>query len=162
MAKAFELFERFARSASQLSEPSLPSGGQHPFDLRDVHTSLPGEVRRLFDNAHYAQATFEACKYLNSEVRRLASSPKSGEALMMEVLNETKPVLRLTKLSSTSEIDEQRGYRFLFAGTMTGIRNPRGHEHSMIDDVGICLDQLSLVSQLLRRLEKAGFKVSQP
>jgi uncharacterized protein (TIGR02391 family) len=157
---ALIIFERFARNAARLSEPTSRGESQHPFELRDIHTVLPKEVRRLFDNAHYAQATFEACKYLDSEVRRLAHISKSGETLMMAALSETTPLLRLTNLSSESERDEQRGYRFLFAGTIVGIRNPRGHQHSVIDDVGTCLDQLSLVSQLLRRLEKAGFQLS--
>ena len=52
----------------------------------------------------------------------------------------------------------QDGYRFVFAGGVKAIRNPRGHEHSVVDDPDICLDHLSFVSLLLRRLEQAGYK----
>ena len=76
---------------------------------------------------------------------------------MMAAFSESSPVIQLTAMSSDSEIDEQRGYKFLFAGTMVAIRNPRGHD-SIIDDPGLCLDHLSLVSFLLRRLNAAGFK----
>jgi hypothetical protein len=34
------------------------------------------------------------------------------------------------------------------------IRNPRGHEYAVKDDPDTCLDHLSLVSLLLRRVEK--------
>jgi glycerol uptake facilitator-like aquaporin len=38
------------------------------------------------------------------------------------------------------------------------IRNPRGHEYAVVDDPDTCLDHLSFVSMLLRRLEAAGFR----
>lgn len=77
---------------------------------------------------------------------------------MMEAFTETSPRIQLTAMTTESEADEQRGYKFLFAGTMVAIRNPRGHNHSMVDDPGTCLDHLGLVSALLRRLNQAGFK----
>ena len=49
-------------------------------------------------------------------------------------------------------------FRFVFAGSMWAIRNPRGHEFDVIDDPDTCLDHLSFVSMLLRRLEQAGYK----
>jgi uncharacterized protein (TIGR02391 family) len=66
--------------------------------------------------------------------------------------------VKLNALLTVSETDEQEGYRFIFAGGVRGIRNPRAHEPSIADDPDICLDHLSLVSLLLRRLEQAGYK----
>ncbi len=158
MAAPLKKFERIARNAFRFAEAQrAPS--EHPFELRDIHPALPADVRRLFDNSHYAQATFEALKYLDSEVRRLSRVSKTGKALMMDALRESNPPIQLTPLSTDSERDEQEGYRFLFAGAIVGIRNPRGHEHSLQDELGTCLDHLTLVSHLLRRLEKAGFKL---
>jgi hypothetical protein len=77
---------------------------------------------------------------------------------MMDAFDEAKPKLKLTPLISISEIDEQKGYRFVFAGGMWAIRNPRGHEFNVVDDPDTCLDHLSFVSMLLRRLEEAGYK----
>ncbi len=77
---------------------------------------------------------------------------------MMAAFSEASPKLRLTPLSTQSEKDEQEGYRFVFAGGVRAIRNPRGHEHSAKDDPDICLDHLSFVSLLLRRLEQAGYR----
>lgn len=76
----------------------------------------------------------------------------------MRAFSETSPLIQLTPLSNESEQNEQEGYKFLFAGTMVGIRNPRGHDHSLVDDLDLCLDHLSLVSALFRRLNAAGFK----
>lgn len=129
----------------------------HPFDLRNVHPALPTKVRRLFDDGHYAEATFEAFKYLDKSVQKHAGLTESGFKLMMAAFDKNKAPIKLTALSNTSEQDEQEGYRFVFAGAVLAIRNPRGHEYNVTDDPDKCLDHLSFVSLLLRRLEQAGF-----
>lgn len=77
---------------------------------------------------------------------------------MMAAFDEAKPKLQLTPLLTDSDKDEQKGYRFVFAGGVQAIRNPRGHEYAVTDDPDTCLDHLSFISMLLRRLEAAGFK----
>ena len=52
-----------------------------------------------------------------------------------------------------SEKDEQKGFQFMFAGSVSAIRNPRGHEVSLADPIDLCLDHLSVASMLLRRME---------
>jgi hypothetical protein len=76
---------------------------------------------------------------------------------MMDAFDEKKPVMKLNPLVELSEVDEQRGFRYIFAGGVTAIRNPRGHEVSMPDDPDTCLDYLAFASMLIRRLEQAGF-----
>lgn len=157
MSRLLSSLERVARNAHRFHEtPQLPDG-DHQFAIRDIHPSLPAEVRRLFDNGHYPQATFEAFKFLDNVVKYHARVDKTGKALMMEAFREAAPAVQLTPLTSETERVEQEGYKFMFAGSMMAIRNPRGHEHSVSDDVTTCLDHLSLVSQLLRRLERAGY-----
>jgi len=158
MANVFSVFENLVRASSKWMyvEEQVPTA-QHPFDVRNIHPTLPPDVRRLFDNSHYSQATFEAYKYVDKEVARLASSHASGFNLMMAVLSETNPIVKLTPCLDTTERDEQKGYQFLFAGSMMAIRNPRGHQYSVADSVDDCLDHLGLASTLLRRLEAANF-----
>jgi len=157
MADAFLVFEKFVRTTKGLvyadNERSLPD---HPFESRNIHPCLPDVVRELFDDGHYAQATFEAFKYVDKEVSRLGVSSESGEKLMMAAFNENTPLISLTPRVTTSEKDEQRGYKFLFAGAIVAIRNPRGHEYAVRDTPDECLDHLALASTLLRRLESAG------
>ncbi len=152
-------FERVARRAGQhTAARSEPVGGLHPFDERNIHPRLPHVVRDLFDNGHYAQATFEAYKFLDKEVQRHSGLTKSGFELMMPAFGVGSPRIKLTALSNTSEKDEQKGFQFIFAGAALAIRNPRAHEFDVIDSPDLCLDHLSLASLLLRRLEEAGFK----
>ncbi len=159
MLEPYAQFENIVRRASQFTEArSLPSGGLHPFEERNIHPKLPGKARELFDDGHYAQATFEAYKFIDKEVQRHSGWTDSGFKLMMKVFDKDTPLIKLTSVSSMSEKDEQEGFRFLFAGSILAIRNPRGHEHSIVDSPDKCLDHLSLASLLIRRIEDAGFK----
>jgi hypothetical protein len=77
---------------------------------------------------------------------------------MMEALNEGKPKIQLNALGTDSEVDEQKGFRHMFAGAQSALRNPRGHDHDMADTSDQCLDHLSIASVLLRRLDDAGLR----
>ena len=156
MGSPLQIFEQIVRTARSITEArSEPVGGSHPFDERNVHTKIHGTSKKLFDDGHYAQATFEAYKLLDKEVSALAKISESGVKLMMKAFSEHSPLIKLNDLVSTSEKDEQEGYKFLFSGSVMAIRNPRGHEYGVIDSPTDCLDHLSLASLLLRRLEHA-------
>lgn len=131
----------------------------HPFDTRNIHPGFPPEVRQLFDNGHFAQATFEAFKFMDKQVQYYAKSTESGVKLMLQAFSEDNPGIQLTPLVTVTDKDEQKGYQFLFAGSVLAIRNPRGHEVGVRDDPDTCLDHLSLGSMLLRRMEAARFKI---
>jgi uncharacterized protein (TIGR02391 family) len=150
--KRFELVVRRARTFT--AARSEPVGGSHPFDERDIHSKIEGTSKKLFDDGHYAQATFEAYKLVDKEVSTLAKITESGVKLMMKAFSETSPLIKLTSMSNPSEKDEQEGYKFIFSGSVLAIRNPRGHEYGVQDSPTDCLDHLSLASMLLRRLER--------
>jgi len=156
MSNRFTAFEKIARIAASLGtepgEEPKPQTQTHPFDERNIHPAINAVSLKLFDNGHYSQATFEAFKYVDTEVKKLSSINDSGFKLMMAAFAEAAPKIRLTALQSQSEIDEQMGYKFIFAGAMSAIRNPRGHDITT-DPIDLCLDHLSFASVLLRRLE---------
>jgi len=152
-------FERFVRHTHELDQSDRDlDGPEHPFDARNIHPGLPSVVRTLFDSGHYSQATFEAFKFLEKEVKRHGGLRQIGKDLMMKAFAEPSPKIALTGLATETEKVEQEGYKFIFAGGILAIRNPRGHEH-VVDDVDTCLDHITFVSMLLRRLAGAGFHV---
>lgn len=154
MNEALTLFERITRAAKNVGQPSVAeSRGVHPFDERNIHPEISGVSLKLFDNGHYSQATFEAFKYLDVQVKKLSGINDSGYKLMMAAFAEAAPKIRLTNLVTSSDIDEQMGFKFIFAGVMSAIRNPRGHDITS-DPIDRCLDHLSLASVLLRRMEE--------
>lgn len=161
MADSIDAFEFIARKAYKFTARSSSDvASLHPFEHHNIHENLPLNVRRLFDNGHYSEATFEAFKYIDKEVARLSSKSETGFNLMMAAFNENNPLIKLNKMSSMSEKDEQLGFKHLFAGGVAGIRNPRGHEYSVRDDMETCISHLSFGSMLLRKLEEAGHQLS--
>lgn len=159
MSDPFADFERIVREAHKFDQGEEDDvGPEHPFDARNIHLALPSVVRSLFDSGHYAQATFEAFKFLEKEVKRHGGLKLIGKDLMMRAFSEANPPIALTTLRTETERVEQEGYRFIFAGGVLAIRNPRGHEQ-VVDDVDSCLDHITFVSMLLRRLAAAGYHV---
>lgn len=159
MASDLEQFELIVRRAYRFSDaPAMGEGSSHPFESRDVHAALPAVVRRLFDNGHYSQATLEAMKFLDEEVRRISGNSDFGKGLMMRVFGGTPPAIKINAGTTISDNDEQEGFKFIFAGAMQAIRNPRSHMSGMQDDPDLCLDHLSFASMLLRVLDQAGLR----
>jgi uncharacterized protein (TIGR02391 family) len=155
MNKQLDAFEKIARIAGALANvPEEVGSSSHPFDERNIHQEIRTVSIKLFDDGHYSQSTFEAFKFIDLRVKSLSRINDSGYKLMMAAFAEANPKIKLTTLSTQSEVDEQMGYKFIFAGAMSAIRNPRGHEIN-VDPIGRCLDHLSLASVLLRRLEDA-------
>ena len=166
MSGSLDRFERVVRSTGEEVVGSLPAPAEaveleepHPFETRNIHPDLPTKVRKLFDDGYWEQSVFEAFKFIEKEVKRISGvRRKTGYQLMMDVFNENSPKVQLNGLATESQLDEQMGFKFIFAGAATGIRNPRGHEADIGDTPDEALDYLALASLLLRRLDAAGLR----
>lgn len=152
--------EKFARSYPVVAvEVEERPADLHPFEVRNIHPDLPAKVRKQYDDGYFDDATFTAFKFIEQEVKRLSGLRRiTGNALMMKAFDENNPTLRLNPGATDSERDEQFGYRYIFAGAQSGIRNPRGHEVDIPDDPDTCLDHLSVASVLLRKLDAAALR----
>ena len=126
------------------------------FDEVVTSKALRSTSRGLLSDGHYARAVEEAFKCLNNTVKEKSRlSDKDGSELMFAAFNDNSPVLKLNALDSESDKSEQIGYRHIYAGAMTGIRNPRAHEHQLKDDPEVALELLVLANHLMRKLDSA-------
>jgi uncharacterized protein (TIGR02391 family) len=151
-------FENITRQAHLYTVEQMNTDSQmHSFDIRNIHEKFPPRVKELFDDSYYSQATFEACKYLDKVIAGLSNSKDFGVKLMMHAFNESSPKIKISNMQTISAGDEQQGYKFLFSGSSYAIRNPRAHEYLLRDTIEDCLDHLSFLSMLLRKLEKEGY-----
>jgi uncharacterized protein (TIGR02391 family) len=113
-------------------------------------------TRRLFRDGYYAQAVTEAYKVVNNTVKTNAKTPeKDGTPMMMAVFDRAKPILRINAGKTQSDRDEQEGYKFIFAGAMMGIRNPRSHLHDLNDEAAVALEMIVMANHLLRTVGRA-------
>ncbi len=155
MTNNLDFFKNLTLKTSRLQKDAgdKKQNSLHPFDKRNIHPEIELVAKKLFDDGHYSHSTFEAFKYLDKEVARVSKVNDSGFKLMMNAFAEKMPLIKLTNLVTTSEIDEQSGFKFIFAGAASAIRNPRGHEVGNLDNLEACLDHLSFASFLVRRLK---------
>ena len=143
--------------------PSVPSGGldQPTFDQIVDDDELRQTSRKLFLDGYYALAVEEAYKCLNNIVKDLTGlSDFDGVPLMQRAFSPKNPVLKLNDLKTQSEKDQQRGYMEMFAAVMTGVRNPRAHEHRYLDDPETALELLGLANHLVRIARSAASRSS--
>ena len=135
------------------------AGRPTPGELRDLFGELITDEKlqdasgRLFRDQHFARAVEEAFKCLNNTVKlKSRLTGQDGPALMRSAFSANSPILRLNALETQSHRDEQQGYMDIFAGSMTGVRNPRAHENELTDEEDVALELLVLANHLMRKL----------
>jgi uncharacterized protein (TIGR02391 family) len=124
------------------------------FDAVVTDAGLRKATRQMFCDGHYADAVRRGCVHVNNEVKNKSGIHKDGKELMNHAFGLPAPTLRLNAGRTQSETDEQEGYRYIFAGVMWGIRNPRSHD-PVEDGCESALEMLTMANHLLRLLGRA-------
>lgn len=73
---------------------------------------------------------------------------------MLEIFSVNNPVLKISDNITQTDKDEQEGFMHLFAGTIQGIRNPKGHDLIDLKDPYRSLEYLGFISLLFRKLDE--------
>lgn len=120
------------------------------FDSMISDTGLRDVIQHLYRDKYYANAVEEAYKYLNNVVKQASGNSADGADLMRSTFSRNNPILRLNTLNTQSQRDQQQGYMDILAGCMTGIRNPRAHEHQYLDEPAVALELLVMANHLIR------------
>lgn len=116
---------------------------------------LISTTRELYANGHFAQSVEEAFKYINNLVKHRTGLKSDGADLMNRAFSLSAPRLKLSGLKTQSQKDQQTGYMMMLGGAMTGIRNPRAHEHQYLDDPRAALELLCFANHLARHVRSA-------
>jgi len=132
------------------------------FNAMQFHPKLVEASESLFVDTHYSEAIEKATKALIELVKQKTGYPKNksrnreidGKDLMSKVFNEEKPMIALNNLKRDSDRDEQEGFRFLYMGTVVGIKNPKSHSLANLKDPYKSLEYLSLISLLMKRADE--------
>jgi len=120
------------------------------YDQMVIDAGLRTATKRLFRDKHYAEAVRRGCMHVNNLVKKKSGlATKDGPDLMHHAFRADAPVLKINRLASLSDRDEQDGYRYMLAGMMTGVRNPRAHE-PVEDDPEAALEILTLANHMVR------------
>jgi len=123
-----------------------------------VHPKIASVARGRFREGTYADAAEASLKEVNAVVKGIViertGSERDGADLMQHAFSTGKPVIKLADLSTESGRSEQKGYMQIFAGAMTGIRNPKAHENIQINREK-AVHFIYLASLLMHKLDEA-------
>ena len=73
---------------------------------------------------------------------------------MNRVFSVKDPIIELDDLTNESGVNVQKGYMQMFAGAMTGIRNPKAHANVVITKEE-AINSLFFASLLMEKIDKA-------
>lgn len=147
------------QGAVPMAVPSHPTsttqGPSAPWEL--MHPVVVKIARLRFESGHFADSVEAALKEVNDIVRQIVREQTGeeldGADLMNRALSLKKPVIILDDLTMTTGRNIQIGYMQIFAGAMTGIRNPKAHANIQIDATR-AIHFLFLASLLLFKLDE--------
>jgi len=123
-----------------------------------IHEDITKVARNRFEDEYYADAVESAFKEINRRVKEIVKD-KTGEELdganlMNKAFSLEKPMIVLDDLSTETGKNIQKGYMQIFAGAMTGIRNPKAHENIKISKEK-AIHFIFLASLLMYKLDEA-------
>ncbi|MFH0846918.1 MAG: TIGR02391 family protein [Chloroflexota bacterium] len=149
--------EKLRLGVSSVTKPAYAklTTAQELYDTLVTDKELRKATNNLFKDGYYARAVEEAYKCLNNIIKTKSGCASDGSDLMNQVFSEKNPMLKLNNLKTKSEKDEQVGYMQIFGGCMTGIRNPRAHEHQKVDSPEVALELLVWANHLMRTVDNA-------
>jgi len=148
-----------ARSLSfvdSLANPArVPREPERATALQGLHPDILNAAGRLFADGHFTSSILEAFKAIEIRVREFTGIDRSGQDLMAHAFDEKSPLIDLAVEAGRSGDDERKGFRLMFMGAMTGIRNPNAH--SQIEQVNAqrATEYLAFASLLMHRLDDA-------
>ena len=98
-------------------------------DLNDiVSEDIYSVIKNKYNNQLYSDAILDSIKYLTNIIREKSKVGGDGAGLIGQAFGGQSPKIKINKMATTSEIDEQKGYEQILRGIYCGIRNPRSHE----------------------------------
>ena len=122
-----------------------------------IHPRIKSLARRRFEAGFFGDAVEASLKEVNDTVKRIYRESEQREAdgagLMTSAFSVNNPIIRLTLLETNSDRNVQQGYMQIFAGAMTGIRNPKAHAN-LNPDARKTLHLITLASLLLYKVDE--------
>jgi uncharacterized protein (TIGR02391 family) len=138
------------------------------FHWRQLHSIIQNAAEKDYQNKDYYRAFIEAAKRFITETRRKSESTnQSDQSMMGEVYGHILSVTKKYKKPDGSAFfpdtlkSIEDGQKYLSMGIVAGGRNPISHEEirdlrdSNLFSEKDCLDGLSLLSHLMKRLENS-------
>jgi uncharacterized protein (TIGR02391 family) len=119
-----------------------------------IRNSLWLAIQSTYEAGNYSHAILDAMHYFSNVLREKTGADGDGATLVGQALGGDSPRLRINKLQTETERNEQRGIESILRGLYQAIRNPRSHEQ--IEDKQETADAvIYFINHLLGFIEKS-------
>lgn len=125
-----------------------------------LHPDIRRVSEKLYKDGSYAEAACNAFIEINSRLKKIYCKRKpntenipDGQALMNKIFADNDPVLVAGDMTTKTGQDIQMGTRFLFAGAMSALRNPKSHDNFTIEK-NDAMRQLIFASMLMYKVDE--------
>jgi uncharacterized protein (TIGR02391 family) len=129
-----------------------PAPADRRVEIPGMHPAVSQAAGALFADGHYSKAVLAAFQAVELQVQTKSGLTETGVPLMHRAFNPQSPIIDVARHDGRNAQDEREGFRFLFAGAMAGLRNPRAHGADLPDSEVEAIEYLALASALLRRI----------
>lgn len=93
-----------------------------------IKLELWNAISSTYQADNYTPAILDAIHYLSDVLREKSGAEGDGASLVGQALGGDSPKLRINKLQTETERNEQKGFMHIVMGIYEAIRNPRSHE----------------------------------
>ena len=125
-----------------------------------LHPDIQKVSEKLYRDGSYAEAACNAFIEINSRLKGIyrrkypdSENVPDGQALMNKIFADKDPVLEAGDLSTQMGKDIQMGTRFMFAGAMAALRNPKAHENIRLEQED-SMRRLIYASMLMYKIDE--------
>lgn len=126
-----------------------------------VHPLIIKASQKLYLDGHYANAAEDAFIEVNAHIKKLYSAFNPNETkipdgvtLMNKLFSEDNPLVSIHDRSTQTGRDIHNGYRFMLAGAMSALRNPKAHSNDEKLSPEEAMRRLMFASMLMYKIDE--------
>lgn len=124
-----------------------------------VNEDLWKAIRHNIETRNFTGAIQDSMYYLSEIIRQKSNLDGDGVNLISEAFNVNKPLIKISKMQTETEKNQQRGFDSLCRGMYMFIRNPRSHE-KFNDSEADCRSVIVFIDYIARQIDGAKSQVS--
>lgn len=125
-----------------------------------LHPDIQRVSEKLYKDGSYANSACDAFIEIDSRLQKIyrekrpnAEKDLSGQSLMNKIFADKDPLFELGDLTTQTGRDIQSGTRFMFAGAMGALRNPKSHKNINLGKED-CMRRLIFASMLMYKVDE--------
>lgn len=127
-----------------------------------IHPRIINVSKALFLNEHYSNAAEDAFIEINDRIKKIFIKLEPGKPIPdgREVMNKVfadgdKALIEVCDRSTDTGQNIHEGTRFMLAGAMAALRNPKAHTNSAVITKEECVRRLMFASMLMYKIDDA-------